>query len=661
MRIPTARSLVAIPLTLALLTSILAGSAAAGWRSEGPFLGSISDLAVDPTQPDTVYAATSGGGVWRSDDFGRSWTLPGGDLTGFRVEWVEVDPATPSTLWAGIDDPGNPALWRSLDRGATWKRITDRYKGEAGIVQPTGRRIAFATPRPGKPSEVWVPSTNLHYRSRDGGRTWSDFRVPGQDAYAVAVDPRDPNVVYAGGRGEKWDLSKSTDGGKSWAPAGRGLSGSVKVLLVDPKTPSTLYAVTGFNNLFRSDDGGETFTQLEGPAQATQDVWRLQLDPAYPEVLWASSEAGLFRSNDGGRHWTRSETGTGRYLARAVAFDPRDTRRMLAGCAGDGVYASDDAGAHWAPSRAGLAAGWLKRLYGSAGSPVLFAQTAVGLWRRDGRGGWSELQAPFDEEGDEVELDGVAFDRRSPQTVWAFATSRAWRSGDGGGRWEELKVKQPSLRNMMKGNLDTAQFKSLVLDPGDPKVIYAGSWSNDAPGSAVFKTVDAGKSWKPAGQGISGDTVTLLRSEAPGVVFALVEDQKLFRTGDSGGSWAAVGSGLPDGKLRDLAIDPSRPSRHYAATETGIYRSTDDGKSWAKAGGEAGKADAEAVVVGADGRVYAGVFGGVLASTDGGDSWKAMNDGLLNTDVRALAIGGPGPVRLYAGLAGGSVWSIELP
>ena len=456
-------------------------------------------------------------------------------------------------------------------------------------------------------------------------------------------------------------MSRSEDGGKTWKPAGRGLTGAVHILLVDPQRPATLFAVTGFNDLFKSDDRGDTFVQQAFPAAATDDLWRLVIDPSDSNVLWAASEGGLVRSGDGGATWDRSEHGTGRYLVRSVAFDPRNPKRMLAASAGDGVYRSDDGGATWTPSRVGLAAGWVEKLYGAAGSPSLFAQTVVGLWRRDAAGAWTELQAPF-EESDEVKLDGVLFDRRAPQGVWAFDASRAWHSADGGARWEEMKTKEPSLRDMMKGNLELVQFRSLAQDLGDPKVLYAGSWSNDAPGNAVFKTTDGGKGWKSAGKGLpGGDSVTLLRSAAPGVVFALIKDHDLFRSGDGGGSWTAAGAGLPDGTIRGLAIDPSNPARLYAASEKGLFRSTDNGKSWAKVGGGLEQADVEAVTVAADGRAFAGTFGGVFQSADGGGGWTAMNDGLVNVDVRALAISGAAPARLYAGIAGGSVWSTELP
>src|SRR4029078_8824731 len=100
------------------------------------------------------------------------------------------------------------ALWRSTDRGVKWSLVRGPVKGEINSMQPVGQRIAFA---PSQPSLILVPSTNLHYRSSDGGKTWTDFRVPGQDAYAFAIDPKDPKILYAAGRGEKQQTSRTHD------------------------------------------------------------------------------------------------------------------------------------------------------------------------------------------------------------------------------------------------------------------------------------------------------------------------------------------------------------------------------------------------------------------------------------------------------------------
>ena len=219
------------------------------------------------------------------------------------------------------------------------------------------------------------------------------------------------------------------------------------------------------------------------------------------------------------------------------------------------------------------------------------------------------------------------------------------------------------MRDLMKGNLSSAEFRSLAQDPGNPKTFYAGSWSNDTPGQAVWKSVDAGKSWKPAGQGLPPDQdVEILRSAAPGVVFAVVE-KALFRTDDGGAKWGAIGSGLPgEVELREVALDPSSPSRLFVATEKGLFVSSDNGATFKNAMSALADEDIEAVAVAPDGRAFAGSFRGVFASRDGGATWTSMSEGLPHRDVRALAVGGPsGGLRLWAGTAGGSVFSTALP
>ena len=153
----------------------------------------------------------------------------------------------------------------------------------------------------------------------------------------------------------------------------------------------------------------------------------------------------------------------------------------MAGTGGDGVFVSRDGGASWASSSAGLAAGWVERLWGDTRSGTLFAQLATGLYRRDGTSAWTAVTDPFATDG-KADVDGFLFDSSSPQTVYAFDTSKYWRSADGGKRWQEVEQKGPSMRDMMKGSTDSAQFASMAQDAGNAKILYAGSWSNDGEG-----------------------------------------------------------------------------------------------------------------------------------------------------------------------------------
>jgi photosystem II stability/assembly factor-like uncharacterized protein len=624
--------------------------AAAAWRSEGPFVATISDVAVDPAKPETIYVATSGGGVWRSDDGGQTWSLPGAGLVSRGVEWIEVDPRDAATLWAGVKGGESAAFWRSPDRGKTWVPVR---------VDPTssavGQPIAFAASKPGT---IFVPSTNMHYRSGDGGKTWQSFRVPGQDVYALAVHPKDANIVWAGGRGSEHNLSRSQDGGKTWHPFGKGLrEDSIKLLRVSASDPSTLYAVSGFGHLQRSTDGGATWTELELGLRGTDDLYSLEIDPHDPRTLLAATKRGLRVSLDGGDNWRSAGSGLGSYLCRGIAFDPAKKGTVYAGAAGDGFYRSADGGQSFQPFGKGMAAGWVERLYAPpSGTGPVFAQLGVGLFRMDGPGAWTEIRAPF-ESGEPAKIDGVVFDRESPKKVYAHDASSWFRSEDGGRSFSKAEMKGPSMSDMMKGRLAEPQFKSLVQDPADPKTFYAGSWSNSDPGTAVFKSTDGGRKWQPAGTGITGSNVKHLRSATPGTVLAACGRDGLFRTTDGGKSWNLV----RPGEVLDLAVEAGPSGRAFAATKEGLFRSTDGGATWSRTAQGLEGDEVEAVAVTRDGQVFAGTFHGVFRSADGGATWKAMNDGLVNTDVRALAIAGGSPARLYAGLAGGSVVSIDLP
>lgn len=639
---------------------LLVAPLSAGWRSEGPFLGTVVDVTFDPHKPGVVYAAAGTGGIFRSDDGGKAWRFVGKPETGARIEWLEADPGTAGTLWLGVDQPGSPALWISRDSGVKWEVVDGRYGGgEMTTMHPVGYRIAFA---PSKPAEIWMPSTNLHYRTKDGGKTFSDFRVPGQDAYAMAVDPANPLIVYAGGHGgdDSAHLSRSDDGGKTWKQVGKGLEPAVKELRVDPASPVTVYARSGFGKLFKSIDRGATFVTMPSPVSGTDDLWNFRIQPGTGH-LWAATEAGLFVSKNGGAAWTKSDRDTGRYLIHSIAFDPLEPRNLLAASSGAGVYRSSDGGGRWSASSTGLAAGWVEKIFASPRSPALFAQLATGLFRREAGGGWTEIAAPFETDGDKVELDGIMPDRQSAQTLWAFDGGQAWRSSDGGKSFAGLERKEPSMREMMKGTIENPEFKSLVQDPGNPKVFYAGAWSGRDGALPVFKSADGGKTWKPSGTGLPEKAVTLLRAEKGDAIFA-VADQKLHKSGDGGNSWPQVGSGLPAADLRELAIDPTSPARLFVATEKGLFRSTDNGATFAKLGSALADEDIEGLVVAPDGRVFASSWRGVFASSDNGTTWKKMNDGLVHEDVRALAIAADGSgLRLWAGTAGGSLYSTEIP
>ena len=290
---------------LAALLLVIPMLGHAAWRSEGPFVATIEEVAVDKTNPDSIYVATSAGGVWRSDDAGQTWTLPGDEMVSRNVTWIEVDPGNPATLWAGIETRGGSGLWRSPDRGKTWAGVrVDQFSFALG------QRIAFSA---SNPRIIFVPSTNLHSRTADSGKTWQSFRVPGQDVYAFAIHPQNPNIVYAGGRGSGHNLSRSQDGGKTWRPFGEGLlkDSSIKSLHLSAASPSTLLACSGFGRVHQSTDGGATWAELDLGLRGTEEIYSLKIDPHDPQTFLAATKQGLRKSLNAGTTWRSAGAGLG--------------------------------------------------------------------------------------------------------------------------------------------------------------------------------------------------------------------------------------------------------------------------------------------------------------------------------------------------------------
>jgi photosystem II stability/assembly factor-like uncharacterized protein len=641
-------------LRMTALLSVFAtfGTAQAEWRAEGPDFAVITDLAMGPAAPDVLYAATSTGGVWRSDNGGATWMLPSAELTSRAITWIRVDPTNPNALFAG--EKGSQT-WHSGDRGATWGLLQTNLPSFHTI----GQGIAFSN---STPAAMFIPASNLHYRSLDGGKTWADFRVPGQDAYCFAVDPKNAKTVYAGGRGSMLHFARSEDGGKTWRQVGRGLpTVSLSGLVIDPAQPSTIYAWGG-DKAFKSQDRGDNWVQLEVGIGGTADAHRVVLHPSDSRTVWALTDEGLLRSQDGGKTWAAGDRGMGSYLTNALEYSPKNPAIVYAGTAGTGVFISTDGGSSWRSSNTGLAAAWVERLLAApTGAGAVFAKLSVGFFRRDPSGSWSAVGEPFTDGNGEADIDGMVADRFNPGILWAFDTSDLFRSTDAGRSWQKLEKPEVSMRDMMKGKIDSVGFRSFVQDPANAKTSYAGLWASHDEGSAIWKTTDGGKKWVPAGSGVPNDDIVLLLSETAATVFALTDEKAIFRTTDGAKSWSKVASGLPDAGLRQLILDPSAPTRLFAATEKGLYRSTDNGATFARVSTGLEDEDIEAVVAAPGGNVYAGSFHGVWKSTDGGATWTNVSKGLPNTDVRALAVTGPPPLRLFAGTAGGSVYSSELP
>ena len=305
------------------------------WRTIGPHRGGRTRaVAGVPSQPNVFYIAQVNGGVWKTDDYGRTWTPIFDDQPTGSVGCIAVAPSDPNVVYVGSgeglqrpDLSVGDGIYRSADAGHTWMHLglRDGQQIPQIAVDPrdTNTILVAVAGHPYGPNEE-----RGIFRSSDGGKTFArvlykDENIGGAD---VLFDPTDSTIAYASlweARQGPWEngawngtgggIFKSTDGGRTWLQLGGGLPATIiqANLAIAPSSPKRLFASvatpTGVN-LFRSDDAGATWTiATTDPRPAGRigggDLSVPRFDPKNPDVIYAASTV-CWKSTDGGKSWT---------------------------------------------------------------------------------------------------------------------------------------------------------------------------------------------------------------------------------------------------------------------------------------------------------------------------------------------------------------------
>ncbi len=605
------------------------------WTSIGPDGGALTALAEAPGKPQILYAVVAQGGIWRSQNGGRQWALAGRGLAAYPITALIVDSRDDDVLyaaawrtgvlksadggssWAAANqgltasalsgllalaaDPHHPGrlyagtgdgVYRSVDGAATWQ------PANAGLAGEQVYDFAFT------PAAVFAGFDRGVARSVNGGASWQLSRLGlGEIVDALAADPSRPAVLYgASTGGQVW---KSADGGSTWSRASA-FADSISLLATD--AGGAVYVVT-LATMFRSTDGAATFRALPPAPFVPAPGTRLAATSA-PGTLLAATPAGPFRTLNGGISWQPLNQGLRGLAVVSLAVDPRDASAVYAGVT-TGLLAGSHRGAAWSSRFAGL-----------------------GLIQ--------PVEAPF----------LLAVDPAGSGTIYRSLLFSLSRSFDGGRRWHELEVPNRCL-----------VVSALALDPSSPRTVYVGGDNGDAgcqERDVAFKSTDGGDTWTA----LSIDAVNgiYVDPSSPETVYALADG--LMKSTDGGMTWSSADAGLPPQVIYSLAIDPRSSSTLYAATYSGLFKSTDGGGSWLPAGAglPPGAVGTVAVSPRDQGTVYAGIRGmGVFRSTDGAASWRALNAGLPRRDFTGLVVIAPSdPSILYAATAGNSIYELQL-
>ncbi len=640
--------------------------------SDGVVSGRVSFVLPHPTDEQVIYIAAAQGGVWRTTDGGQTWEPLTDGLTSLSSGALAFEPGNPSVIYYGTGEmhfsgdcaPGD-GLFRSADGGQTWEKVAGR--------NTVGQYISKVIVDPEDPQVILVASNLGVLRSSDGGNTWT-ATLGASWATDLVIRPDSPKVLYAGILSS--GVYKSVDGGQTWEKLSGGLptDGFSRIqLAIAPSQPRTIYASftssdwRSLKGLWRSDDGGETWTQLPAPdylyPQGFYDH-TVAVDPQNPDIIYAggvypynSSIHGLVKSEDGGQTWEDITVGSPGILhpdIHHLAFDAAGD--LWVACDG-GVWESTDGGQSWVNHNRDLAVTQFYTVAVSPQDPDL-------------------VQGGTQDNGTPRELNGLEWGMLSggdggPTTfLWgdpavSFSSyvflNPLWKFRD----W----TYQGTVTGPWSGDRASWCNGPLVVDPIDPLTIYAGT-------HRVWRTTNAGASWTAISGDLAGGTGYLLAiAVAPSdnrVIYAGSNLGHLFVTRDGGQTWESIRDlGAWGGAaVEDIAVNPRNPDDVYILTsngspsQRGVWHSEDGGQTWEHLQGNmeslapryffALEIDFSVPVP----ILLVGSRQGVLISRDMGSTWERL-EGLPYVDVYELYLD-PDDRILYAATHGRGMWRTQI-
>lgn len=688
------------------------------WRNIGPHRGGRSAAVAGViSERNTFYFGSTGGGVWKTTDGGKTWGNISDRFFGGSVGAVAVADSDPNIIYVGGGEKtvrGNVSygygFWKSTDAGKTWTSLgleESRFVSRIRI-HPTNPDIVIAAVM----GDIFKP-TEIRgvYKSIDGGKTWNRklFVNPTSGAVDLVLDPKNPDIMFAttwelkrtpyslesGGPGSK--IFKSMDGGENWTEisANKGLpEGTLGIIgvTISPVNPNRIWAMVENlkGGLFRSDDGGETWEKTNEDRNLRQRAWyytRLYADTQSDSTVYVLN-VDYHKSTDGGKTFKNYDAPHGDH--HDLWIDPKDNQRMIIADDG-GAQVSFDGGASWTTYMNQPTSQFYRvttdnhfpyRIYGAQQDN----STLRISHRNDGRGITEDDWEPTAG----GESGWIAPDPNDSDIVYG---------GSYGGYLTRENHKKKTSRtvnvypnNPMGHGAEDMKYRfqwnfPIFFSPHDPKVLYTTS-------NQFHRSTDGGQSWEtfspdltrnakeklgPSGGPITKDNTSVeyystifTATESPlkkGVLWAGSDDGLVHVSKDNGKTWENVTpKGLPEWiQINSTEGHPfEERGLYFAATgyKNGdfapyLYKTSDYGKTWTKiTNGIDGQHFTR--VVRADpskkGILYAGTETGMYISFNDGADWKPFQLNLPIVPITDLTIKDN---NLIAATQGRSFWIVD--
>jgi photosystem II stability/assembly factor-like uncharacterized protein len=663
------------------------------WRLIGPPRGGRTLAVIGVRgQPEIFYFGSVGGGVWKTNDAGRTWKPIFNSQPIASIGAIAVAPSDSNVIYVGSGEAdmrssisyGN-GMYKSTDAGKTWTPIGLEDSRQIGriLVDPRDSNKVFvaALGHPYGPNQE-----RGVFRSKDGGKSWQKILFHDEDTGAIdlAFEPGNPKTIYAAlwqTRRPPWSiyppsngpgsgLYRSGDGGDHWERvSGQGLPseglGRIGIAFA-PSNPRRIYLIVDAKEggLFRSDNGGQSWQRVSNDKRIWQRGWyfgEVSVDPKDPDTVYVPNTT-TYQSHDGGKTFTAFRGAPGGDDYHELWIDPDEPRRMVLS-SDQGTIVTRNGGETWSS--------WYNQptaqfyhvitdnqfpywVYGAQQDSDSIATPSRSKYRSLNFHDWRPLDV-----GDENGY--MAPDPLNPGVIFGGFVARQ-DLGD-----EQLQQLPPSLAQ--PGEYRRTWTLPLVFSPLDPHVLYFGS-------QVLFRTADSGNSWQAISPdltredpGVPANLDAATAADAPkgkrrGVIYTIgpsfvrageilagTDDGLIQLTQDEGKTWENVTPPelTPWSKVTHIEASHSDAGTAYAAVDRHrlddyqpyLYRTRDFGKSWQRVTN--GIPDGSFLnCVREDparkGLLYACTEKGVYVSFNDGDNWHSLQLNLPTTSVRDLVV-----------------------
>lgn len=605
------------------------------WNNLGPYGGQITSIAIDPMNPEKMFAATyQGDGLFVSKDRGTTWKpVPG--FRNFENHQIVIDPNNPQRVWVVY----NTFVAQSEDGGNTWSRwrLPDARPAYALAVHSDDSQVVYV----GTGGKYNSPANGTVYKTVDGGRTWKQTALAADKMItALVIHPSISDAIWAvTGLNESGSVYRSENGAAEWFKLDIGYEGAnVHMIAIDPKHPLVMY-MSGSFGLLKTVDGGLTW---DG-AGVTDRCHALALDSANPDIVYAATsnepETAFFKSVNAGSSWTKTSlAGIGRLLTLTIC--PDNSGQLFAGSFDSGIYMSEDSGITWHDSGQGITANIVHDSSVDPAAPMeILVSSASGVFRRDSQNTWHRLSIE--------ESFAVAHDPHDSRIIYAGQNYNLAKSIDSGASWTETGI--------LDSQDEVTSVASIAVDPLNSQVLYIGIVYSRGNKGEVYKSVDGGQTLTPVLElTVPVNTVAISPNDSSviysgsGSFYASAFDPNggVYRSNDSGSTWSDPL--LPDVIVNAIQVDPNNDGILYAAcgdskaSTGGLYKSVDGGQSWQDKSFVIDAVKDIKIDPQNSQKMYAATYSyGIFLSIDGGEQWTniGLSDYVTN-DVSYHRIAG---------------------